>query len=251
MPNWCTNKLIVTGDEKLVAEFIERAEGPTQVYGDEEAETSVLSFHQLVPIPDDILALNYSSHGYHTEIELWGCKWGASSAEREDIHGSWVQYVFDTPWSPPIPLLLLVSAQFPTLTFDLRYEDENVELYGRVEVVNGKNVRNVDWDEAEEIARRHEIIRKRRKQCVRLPLAREGEVPNPISSEHLNDEGKRLEQSFGQAAQCVEKLTKDGWICFLDYMDLAEVVCAHPNVSSESAKLERLKSIEFDTSLAL
>src|SRR5882672_7601687 len=106
MPNWANNHLTVLGSPERVSEFVMQANGATQTYQpsaydlhfwkherdaalkegtdpppdpyDRIPEQSVLSFHRLRPIPDDVMAQEYDPAGYEAEQALWGVKWGAS-----------------------------------------------------------------------------------------------------------------------------------------------------------------------------
>jgi len=84
MPNWCSNSLIVTGSEKDVKKFRDKARGPTQSYNSfsphevekwpvhdyirlkslittppEPGEVVALSFHALYPVPEDFRCFPY------------------------------------------------------------------------------------------------------------------------------------------------------------------------------------------------
>lgn len=141
MPNWCAIRLTIRGPASDVTAFVSKAEGLEQHYAPNDYEleriqqgfreesrvrNSVLSFHQLVPIPNEIMAQVYDPAGYAAEHALWGCKWGACEPERlpqEKL--CLVTYVFQTAWSAPYQLLLKVSADFPTLLFALSFGEES------------------------------------------------------------------------------------------------------------------------------
>ena len=62
MPNWCANKLTITGPEAEVQAFKEKAVGHSPWSKPEElvnVEPNVLNFHSLVPVPDEVLAAGY------------------------------------------------------------------------------------------------------------------------------------------------------------------------------------------------
>ena len=82
MPNWCSNKLIITGPEEDLARFVRQARGPTSSYNNildskswevfddiriasicsmnpEPGEVSDLSFHALCPVPEEIRRLGF------------------------------------------------------------------------------------------------------------------------------------------------------------------------------------------------
>ena len=81
MPNWCYNKLTITGPEADVRSFKEKAAGPCPWLKPDETEVEVLNFHSLVPVPDEVLQAGYEAAGYDWERENWGCKWGADEPQ--------------------------------------------------------------------------------------------------------------------------------------------------------------------------
>ena len=255
MPNWCTNKLIVTGEDTLVDEFKNTAEGPdAQVYGldmasDENIENSALSFHSLVPIPDETLKGSYSGDGYDAEIRLWGCKWGACYAELEEDSGR-LQYSFDTAWSPPIPLLLAASDRFPELTFDLQYEDSNVDMFGRIEVRNGNVVRQIDWDAECEPSAKDKVLRQFMKQCVQLTIVDGEALPNSVNGKDIGEYSVKLAKQMETVSNQTELLINNGWNCFLRNEGDLKVICTHCDVGSESDKEKMLSEIGLDPTLA-
>ena len=116
MPNWCDNNLRISGSENEVQRFKLKANGPEQTYNyfaapmdkwavhddirvkaqvkllPELGNISVLSFHALVPVPEDYRRFPYDCNsarkigeivgeerkggGYEWESKNWGVKWG-------------------------------------------------------------------------------------------------------------------------------------------------------------------------------
>lgn len=162
MPNWSKNKLSVTGPKDEVDAFVKKAEGPIQDYKtsemekkffgykDETPRISVLSFHQLVPIPDEVMARGYDEPkyrptketGFDWEVKLWGVKWGASEVELERVSDGHALYSFNTAWAPPCKLLETVSKQFPKLFFYLSFSEE-MPTRGRFIYRNGKKIEEI------------------------------------------------------------------------------------------------------------
>lgn len=156
MSNLCWNKLVISGPDKDVKAFIKQAKALEHVYQfrgrPEEYKVAVtrsemleLSFHALVPIPDEILEGEYEPKGRNKEYELWGCKYGAMDPVLENCDNGLVEYAFDTPWSPPTQFLLSVSRKFPTLLFDMKYDEPGNDIWGRVLVKNGIKEKEATW----------------------------------------------------------------------------------------------------------
>jgi len=133
MPNWCTNKLVVHGPDEDVKRFKEKAIGNSPWHTEEE-EKNVLNFHNLVPIPPEVLSAGYERAGYEWELRNWGSKWGACSAVLVDEWEGHLEYAFETAWSPPIPFLSKLAPEWPTLIFLLDYEEMGMGFKGITEV---------------------------------------------------------------------------------------------------------------------
>tara|TARA_R110000824_G_scaffold121685_4_gene277978 strand:- start:344 stop:931 length:588 start_codon:yes stop_codon:yes gene_type:complete len=194
MPNWCDNTLRISGSESEIQRFKLKANGPIQTYNyfnepkDEWAvhddirlkakveclpeigEVSVLSFHALVPVPEDYRRFPYDCGtarkigklvgeervrgGYEWEAANWGVKWGASDAVLIDEESGYSGYKFMTPWGPPIELLNNASQDFPKLEFTLEYSESGMGFAGRVVWYDGEMQSEEEWaieeDEEEE-----------------------------------------------------------------------------------------------------
>lgn len=151
MPNWCENTLFVYGPVAEVKRFIKKAEGHGWNWDplfrpDEDA--SPLSFHQLVPMPADVIAKGYNDAGYAWENDNWGVKWGACGDVKRkrlvlscDKKNATVEYRFDTPWGPAETFFTRVGPIFPELTFTCEYREEGMEIEGTF-TVHGEAVSN-------------------------------------------------------------------------------------------------------------
>jgi hypothetical protein len=130
MPNWCSNKLTITGPQADVQSFKEKAAGRCPWSKPEETEVEVLNFHSLVPVPEEVLKAGYEVAGYDWERANWGCKWGADETTILDEGGNCITYEFYTAWSPPIEFLQTVAVQYQQLQFILEYEEAGVGFKG-------------------------------------------------------------------------------------------------------------------------
>jgi len=166
LPNWCFNRLKIIDDGSKEAveqakEFVEKAkrsEDDTHIKTD-------LSMDNFIPCPKELnetmsgskgkgtpaqkelenkQASNVEKFGYPTWYEWrlsnWGCKWDVDAVlENNDISDDYVyvEYVFDSPWSPPINFLQKVSEIYPNLKFVLKYEEEGMGFLGVAKAVNG------------------------------------------------------------------------------------------------------------------
>jgi hypothetical protein len=133
MPNWCHNKLTITGPEKEVAAFKQQAGGHSPWLTPEELKNDplvVLNFHSLVPVPEEVLKSDDNDAGYSWVKENWGCKWGAANSTIVDEWAGYIQYEFDTAWSPPMEFVESVAKSRSNLVFILEYEEPGMRFKG-------------------------------------------------------------------------------------------------------------------------
>ena len=129
MPNWCVNRLSISGKEELVKKFVEE---------NYESEEQPLSFAKLIPeetnnrkwwIPaneahvdgpvlKDESGREYKFNWYDWRLKNWGTKWDCSEVSMEDEDGSFVVYDFWTPWGTPDAWLQAIAEKYPELTMD-------------------------------------------------------------------------------------------------------------------------------------
>jgi len=91
---------------------------------------NLLNFHNLVPIPLEVLTAGYDSAGANWERENWGCTCGAFETAIVDEWDGLVVYDFQTAWSPPIEFLERAAKELPALTFILHYEEPGMGFEG-------------------------------------------------------------------------------------------------------------------------
>jgi hypothetical protein len=134
MPNWNTNQINVSGDEKTLLELVEFV----------KSEELSFDFRKIVPYMGDgreITNDNFNAGGYDWCNKNWGTKWTID----EDTYSfgtglNSVSFEFDTAWSPSLPVTLALSKKFPTLTFEHRYEEGGMDFSGVVEYIGGVEV---------------------------------------------------------------------------------------------------------------
>lgn len=150
MPNWVSNSVRVTGNKEDLQRFAEQAgrsytrkyqeltpDGVVWVEG--ESKDEHLSFWNFVK-PDDSILDEYwgderqdltleeklkhnTNHWYDWNTRNWGVKWDASDVYFEDWDGE-LAYDFETPWSFPEQAMRAMTEQYPTLTFTIRFLEE-------------------------------------------------------------------------------------------------------------------------------
>lgn len=165
MANYCENTLTVIGKPKDIVEF------SNLVYTENGANPLPLDFNKIIPYPEDLAYLDrfwheeykktgefpswkngFNSGGLEWCVENWGTKWNAmythcetSGSNEIDIDTRDnklynVTYDFDTAWSPPIPVVAKMAEMFPTLEFELEYEEGGEGFKGSNSFADGKQI---------------------------------------------------------------------------------------------------------------
>lgn len=110
---------------------------------------------QYLQQPDHSLPLSEAlsfkgNHWYDFNVREWGTKWDVAVSsdetypdtnmeDTENGENHVVHYNFNTAWSPPMPAISKLSAQYPNLLFTLSYEEET-GWGGESEFLNGKEI---------------------------------------------------------------------------------------------------------------
>jgi len=163
MPNWCSNRLAVTGPQAEVERFVAAAVGPEYVrwvaeLGEPEViPTSHLSLPTLIPPPaellttvvydgasekpvvDVILAILGTGRpfdGHTWQLQNWGTKWGPpvdspAMGLLDDQGILEAVYEFSTAWSPISAAVATMAGQYPLLTFKHEYIKEGNCFWGK------------------------------------------------------------------------------------------------------------------------
>lgn len=149
MPNWCSNELTVSGEQKQIAKFRKLAEQKNK-----DGEKQALSLGNFYPEPDYTKVAVYSTFKglsgdkrdkpvkpdrawYDWRLQHWGTKWELSNVELIDEDTEYLVYGFDTAWSPPVEWFEKVAKDYPELTFRLKYEEEGVGFMGVAKAMAG------------------------------------------------------------------------------------------------------------------
>jgi hypothetical protein len=159
MPNWCLNRLVITGPEGEAGRFVAQAKGPIPAYGPdpgkpelgqvepaEDTGVSILSFYQIIPIPDEALAGPYHFNGVDVEQASWGVIGGAYNVVLHYSDDECACYEFDTKGEPPLAFVQAASEKFPKCSFDIRWDEPNEDFYGRAVFAAGRLVREISWE---------------------------------------------------------------------------------------------------------
>jgi hypothetical protein len=143
MPNWVYNTLSIMGDAATIAQIRAQVSAPYETESlDWQTNQRVkavveqpFSFWNIIK-PTDLDAYHDNpvthdqsgrDHWYNWNCRNWGVKWEASNPrENEEFTegdaDTW--YNFETAWGIPNSAMLELSRQYPTVTFELEFEEE-------------------------------------------------------------------------------------------------------------------------------
>jgi hypothetical protein len=134
MPNYCENKLRIYGPSEELARFHDGL-GPNQ-------ENGILRTY--APAPEVLDKSLYPDWNIWGQVN-WGTKWSErdltfidQDAETPVMPDGSYGYRFLTAWSPPERGLTTISTKFPTLTFELIYDEGAMCFAGGTIIRDGK-----------------------------------------------------------------------------------------------------------------
>ena len=148
MPNWCTNKVEIFGDEVIIEELFRMAGVKT-----DEIDEEISLLKTFIPASDyHMTQEGYNDGGYEWCISNWGTKWPESSVY---IDGNEIE--FQSPWGPRIEGYARISKKFPQLLFTHFFDEPGMAFMGAVvyqagevvfeEEVSGDNYPYYDGDD--------------------------------------------------------------------------------------------------------
>lgn len=121
MPNWCSCQLEVSGDRKEMERLFKLSDS-TKIS---------LSLEKLYPQPEDI-----GEGWYDWRVNNWGTKWDLNDVNIED-QGECFTVNFETAWGPPLEAFEKISKDFPSLSFELSYQEPGMDFCGKATYENG------------------------------------------------------------------------------------------------------------------
>jgi len=157
MPNWCSNTLIVTGDKEELKKFKEFAQT------EKDGKINVLDHEQFIPYPQKFKDLDKEDancsfnlgegenkekdkdklvdglNGYDWCLKYYGTKWGICEPNlNSDDNDDELVYLFETAWSPPLPIIKKMGEMFKSLNFSLEFEESGCDFMGNFCVEDGE-----------------------------------------------------------------------------------------------------------------
>ena len=152
MPNWVYNNISIGGPSDELARFMDLI-GQKPYFADDNQ--SDFSFHTFIT-PIGITVEEYNGRDgtngiwYEWNNANWNTKWDASdisvgASVSDDGVVQQVDLHFNTAWSPPSPVFLKMSEEFPTLNFHVHWEEE--QGFGEEYTLKNASMNNFNsWD---------------------------------------------------------------------------------------------------------
>jgi hypothetical protein len=138
MPNWCTNRVHISGSAEDVAAF------KTLVRGSSSYENT-FSFQSILPCPQDLLDVTddapsdykdqlFLDYGYCNcydwQVNNWGTKWDASDCYLDYEEEESACWQFETVRIPPEGIYEELSNRFPNLSISWFYDEPSMQISG-------------------------------------------------------------------------------------------------------------------------
>ncbi len=138
MPNWCENDLYVVGTN-----LVDLMNFRILV----ETKDLEFDFEKIVPYPPEFKGMDYEGYPYTLFnsggrdwcVNNWGTRWNACEVVVE-FGDDRLIYHFETPWSPPIPIVDKLAELFPNLDITLEYFEGGMGYQGCLKYVKGELV---------------------------------------------------------------------------------------------------------------
>ena len=135
MPNWCSNRVQVFGDDKEIKAWKDLV----------ESKESKFDFNKILPMPEELrdtkspvdkpnpeLIEKYGyDEWYGWAVNNWGTKWSLHADAIEVIDDDdEIVYHFSTAWSPPQGIHQELQKKFPDLGISWFYDEPGMGFAG-------------------------------------------------------------------------------------------------------------------------
>lgn len=142
MPNWCENRVGVSGDAKEIQKF------KKAVQGKRKTDCKAFCFNSILPMPPALLKTEAPNRNekqakrltklygfpdwYAWAIANWGVKWDlANDWDPLVVEDSeFLEYNFDTAWGPPTGICAALRERFPELDISWLYAEPGCQCSG-------------------------------------------------------------------------------------------------------------------------
>jgi len=88
---------------------------------------------------------------YEWNCSNWGTKWNTGDVTVGKLPGR-VEFIFDTAWSPPLPVLVALAAQFPSVNIEHMYAEAGMCFGGFVRYAGGESIESASAEDSRSVA---------------------------------------------------------------------------------------------------
>jgi|TARA_R110000796_G_C14355869_1_gene412191 hypothetical protein len=133
MPNHCYNRIEING------------EGASKIASAIKSEETPFDFEKIFPEPnyDEVEVLptfpeivgnndpvKKEESWWDWRVQNWGTKWNSYNCDIEDESKDYVEYTFNTAWSPPEGVIAKLREQYPDVHISAFYNEPEMEIGG-------------------------------------------------------------------------------------------------------------------------
>ena len=147
MPNWCRNRVTVSGTEEDISKLSEIFSDTKSIFNhiiqspdwkrlpNEKGEFPKLRqelnkdgsvFYETYDFPDG----KNDDRWYYWCIDNWGTKWDVSELSIDYDDDEVLELTFSTAWSPPQGVVEKLKEKYPDLSFSCFYDEPGMEIAG-------------------------------------------------------------------------------------------------------------------------
>jgi hypothetical protein len=139
MPNWCSNRVHISGSAEDVASFMALIRG-------ESGDENTFSFQAILPCPSELHNYNapqtdkdlaerfVKEYGYTDwydwQVSNWGTKWETSDCYLDYADEESASWYFSTAWNPPQGIYDELSRLFPGLSISWFFDEPGMQIAG-------------------------------------------------------------------------------------------------------------------------
>lgn len=164
MPNWCKNKLTITGSADHLQKFDTAFKGYQAAWKNLKPKGKDYCLNALYPVPKEIIEIGFTlddsddkakelyqlhkKDGYDWCIENWSVKWDCDIELFLAFENSY-EYRFLSPWNSPFNWALEVSKKWPNIQIALTFYEPGVVCAGESVYKNGEIIQEIEHIHAE------------------------------------------------------------------------------------------------------
>lgn len=134
MPNWCSNKIIIYGNEDKINEIFSKMEKSEQIFKD------------LIGLDEDMTMEKYEKGGwYDHNTNRYGTKWDISANDSYiDKVENIITLECETAWSPPEAFCQTLSEMYG-VNVEITYLEGAMDFAGKSEYSDGEEINSSEY----------------------------------------------------------------------------------------------------------